>query len=275
MKKFFNVLLAALTCVSVIVAFVACDQNHEHTFSSDWTSDATHHWHKCDGEICLEVSDKAEHTWDTGTVKTEATADKAGEMTYTCTVCKATKGESFEFAGIDEDKWQDSIAEQKFDNVTINYSLVNTEMTQEHVVKITKDKVYRKMTYIIPDSSEPMEMDQVFTGDDAVYEKDMFMSIFLSLLAERDNFVWNADESAYLASEKVTASIDMPEVGFSATEEMTNGKVKFDASGNLEYFSCTLKETVYQGGAVAGVVTGEVVWTFSAYGTTVITETAQ
>ena len=276
MKKFFVFLLAALTCISSAFAFVACDQsqNHEHAFKSEWTSDATHHWHECEGEICLEVSDKSEHTWDSGTVKTEATADKAGEMTYTCTVCKTTKSEALEFAGIDEDEWKDSIAEHKFDNVTISYTLVSEEMTQENLVKIADDKVYRKNTTTMA-GSEPMTFDLVFTGEEAVYEKDLFMTIFLNLLAERDNFVWNADEAAYLAPEKVTTSVDMSEIGYTATEEMTNGKVKFDANGMLEYFSCTLKETVYVNGELQATVTGDVVWSFSAYGTTVITEGAQ
>ena len=55
---------------------------------------------------------------------------------------------------------------------------------------------------------------------------------------------------------------------------MTNGKVKFDANGNLEYFSCTIKDTVYKDDEPKSEVVGDVVWTFADYGTTVLPETA-
>ena len=35
---------------------------HEHTWSTEWTTDADSHWHKCTGEGCDEVKDKAAHS---------------------------------------------------------------------------------------------------------------------------------------------------------------------------------------------------------------------
>ena len=39
---------------------------HTHKFATDWTSDATHHWHAATCEHTTEVSDKAEHTYTNG-----------------------------------------------------------------------------------------------------------------------------------------------------------------------------------------------------------------
>ena len=35
---------------------------HEHTWSTEWTTDADSHWHECTGEGCDEVKDKAAHS---------------------------------------------------------------------------------------------------------------------------------------------------------------------------------------------------------------------
>ncbi len=62
MKKVISALLALLMCVSIATLLVACD-DHIHTFASEWTADATHHWHAATCEHTTEVSEKAEHTY--------------------------------------------------------------------------------------------------------------------------------------------------------------------------------------------------------------------
>ena len=70
--------------------------SHEHSWSSGWTHNETHHWHECTAEGCT-VTDKAdkdgyaEHVWDKGTVTKSATETEKGEEKFTCTVCGATK----------------------------------------------------------------------------------------------------------------------------------------------------------------------------------------
>ena len=64
-----------------------------HSYAKEWSSDNTHHWHEATCEHSEETEGKAEHTWDGGTVTTAATCTEAGEKTYTCTVCSATKTE--------------------------------------------------------------------------------------------------------------------------------------------------------------------------------------
>lgn len=81
--------------------------SHTHTYSEQWSHNDSEHWHTCTGADCDEVIDKAAHTWDNGNITKEPTCTAKGEMTYTCTVCKATKTE--EIATTEHtfsDKWE-------------------------------------------------------------------------------------------------------------------------------------------------------------------------
>ena len=83
------------------------NDTHTHTYSEQWSHNDSEHWHTCTGADCDEVIDKAAHTWDNGDITKEPTCTAKGEMTYTCTVCKATKTE--EIATTDHtfsDKWE-------------------------------------------------------------------------------------------------------------------------------------------------------------------------
>ena len=59
--------------------------------------DDDNHWMKC--SRCDEIENKSSHTWDSGTVTTAPTCTKAGERTYTCTECGATKTEPIKATG--------------------------------------------------------------------------------------------------------------------------------------------------------------------------------
>ena len=65
-----------------------------HTYDTEWTSDGRYHYHIAICGCYGEVSDRAEHTFDGGTVTREATCAAEGERLYTCTVCGATKTEA-------------------------------------------------------------------------------------------------------------------------------------------------------------------------------------
>ena len=67
--------------------------NHTHKFSSDWTSNATDHWHAATCEHAEEVSGKTAHTFGEWTVTKEATCTENGERKTTCTVCGYEKTE--------------------------------------------------------------------------------------------------------------------------------------------------------------------------------------
>ena len=109
MKKLVSLLLAVCMCLSISVMLTAC--GHEHTYQTEWSKDATHHWHTCEGENCTEVSDKAEHTWNGGEITTPATAEADGVKTFTCTVCGQTKTESVQLkTTVTEAEWNAAFA---------------------------------------------------------------------------------------------------------------------------------------------------------------------
>lgn len=123
MKRGLLTMVVALICVMTCAfGLVACDNGnndnggtgnngsngtHTHTYSEQWSHNDSEHWHTCTGADCDEVIDKAAHTWDNGNITKKPTCTAKGEMTYTCTVCKATKTE--EIATTDHtfsDKWE-------------------------------------------------------------------------------------------------------------------------------------------------------------------------
>ena len=68
-----------------------------HDFTTNWTHDDNEHWKQC--SRCDKKDDVGPHTWDNGTITTAPTCTKAGETTYTCTVCHATKTEPIDATG--------------------------------------------------------------------------------------------------------------------------------------------------------------------------------
>ena len=68
-----------------------------HDFTTSWTHDDNEHWRQC--SRCDEKKDVSPHTWDSGTETTASTCTKAGEKTYTCTKCGATKTEPIDATG--------------------------------------------------------------------------------------------------------------------------------------------------------------------------------
>ncbi|WP_417403196.1 hypothetical protein [Hominenteromicrobium sp.] len=68
-----------------------------HDFTTSWTHDDNMHWKQC--SRCDAKDDVSPHTWDSGTITTAPTCTKAGERTYTCTECGATKTEPIDATG--------------------------------------------------------------------------------------------------------------------------------------------------------------------------------
>ena len=115
MKRFTKAVLTVLTGAGLLLALTGCNwgsDSHEHTYSDEWTSDETNHWHACTGSDCTEVSEKEAHTfgeWDSTTGKrvctvcnyeescehtfgdytsnNDATLESDGTKSRSCTVC--------------------------------------------------------------------------------------------------------------------------------------------------------------------------------------------
>ena len=82
--------LAVISAMVMALAFSGCQinsDNHEHSFSKDWTSDATDHWHAATCEHTKEVSDKAAHTFGDYVSNNDATTESDGTKTRKCSVC--------------------------------------------------------------------------------------------------------------------------------------------------------------------------------------------
>ena len=81
MKKIFVLFSLMIT----VLLLVSCTNTHTHQAASDWTSDATDHWHTCSG--CEELLDKAAHTFGEWSVVKEATETAKGSEKRSCTEC--------------------------------------------------------------------------------------------------------------------------------------------------------------------------------------------
>ena len=95
MKTFTKFLAGVVTILAL--AMIGCQTDtdtHEHTYSTDWTSDATSHWHAATCEHTTEVKDKATHSFNEGDVTKPATETEKGEKIYTCSVCGYVKKEA-------------------------------------------------------------------------------------------------------------------------------------------------------------------------------------
>ncbi|MCI7109368.1 MAG: formylglycine-generating enzyme family protein [Spirochaetia bacterium] len=98
MKKTHS-LISAFVSVALAFAVAGCQidsDRHEHSFSKDWTSDATDHWHAATCEHTKEVSGKATHTFGEWTVTKAATEEVEGSRARSCTVCGYTATEAIE-----------------------------------------------------------------------------------------------------------------------------------------------------------------------------------
>lgn len=77
-RKFWAVALSLVAVLCLAFALTACGGNktecekNGHSFTTEWTSDTTDHWHKCAN--CDEISDKAAHVYD-------------NDVDTTCNVC--------------------------------------------------------------------------------------------------------------------------------------------------------------------------------------------
>lgn len=86
-----KIFLTIMTLLLTVVLFAACDKDVKHNFSEEWSNNETHHWHACTDNGCKETKDKAEHSWNDGSVTVEPTTEKEGTMLYVCTVCHREK----------------------------------------------------------------------------------------------------------------------------------------------------------------------------------------
>lgn len=102
------------------------EEPHTHTFSTEWKSDSSSHWHEC---ACGEKSELTAHTENSGVITTAPTTEATGVKTYSCTVCGyAMRTETV-------DKLEPSKQGFYSDGTTISDAAVGTTVTQKTEVK--------------------------------------------------------------------------------------------------------------------------------------------
>lgn len=86
MNRLYKGFLILLLALLLVFGLCSCNEEeitpHEHTFSSDWTTDEDYHWHVATCEHSNEVSVLSRHVWGS------LVDNKNGTATYTCKVCK-------------------------------------------------------------------------------------------------------------------------------------------------------------------------------------------
>ena len=101
MKK--KTVLTIMTLLLTIVMLTACGKEGKHNYSEEWSNNETHHWHACADKGCKEIKDKAEHSWNGGSVSVEPTTEKEGSMVFVCTVCHREKTEAIDELAVEKE----------------------------------------------------------------------------------------------------------------------------------------------------------------------------
>ena len=168
--------------------------------------------------------------------------------------------------GLSQEAWEEALEEERFDNVTIESkgTTVDTGIASTQVIKISGDKVYRTATAMGTTQSI------IFSGNEATIQREMFLQVMLSILAEQGDFEYDTEEQVYLSKNAISKVVDT-NGGMKDHVTMTSGKVRFNSKGDLIYFECTLEEKIYQGETLVMEQTNDTVWNFKDYGSTEIT----
>jgi len=214
MKKLITLLL---TVCMLLAALASCGR-HEHAFGTEWSKDATHHWLACEGEECVEVIDKAEHTWG------DAVVTEAKEKRFTCTVCGQTKTEAIKTT-MTADEW--SAAFDLGTNWTLSLYATHSAENQAATLLVERDgdKFRSKETLKDTDTGEEEsfeDYDEIvgtqwyryqYDSDLKAFEKTLAggtaeeqlaetMALYLpAFLKNMDSFTYDEAKKAYVAAE--------------------------------------------------------------------------
>ena len=259
MKKRISLLLAVLLCLIATVTFLSCDDKHEHTYGTEWSKDATHHWHECEGEDCTRSADKAEHEW----AKQEFYAEN-GDLVFDCTVCGARKKEP---VPLTENEWKSAFrATTTAENITWTYQTNNNAVktnridgnkayvTNSHPYNETKDCYYLvekdgKIWHYTAVQENVWSRKQVYSMEDSSYPKAM-MNEFMN---QYSAFMLNKETRAY----------EIEQVQMNGLS-LVNIAIRIE-NGYVTYFTYTIKQLSTTNGDYKVVVA------FSDYGTTSVT----
>ena len=98
-------IFAICLVMPAILLFAACGKTH--TFSSEWSTTDSQHWHACTDENCDEKSDLGDHNF-VWVEKTPAGVHTDKVETGTCSICQYQKDRTIEGSGIHTWEWKTS-----------------------------------------------------------------------------------------------------------------------------------------------------------------------
>ena len=166
---------------------------------------------------------------------------------------------------MNEESWEEMISAPSFENYTVRQVATIMGYEQDTTIKMTEDKVLVTMIF----DGEPVEL--LYTGNDAAEQKRSYEELILAILADFENFTYDAEDDVYKTESTITVSITMTVEGETITADITvnNATVSIDESGKLLSFDSDYSQlTTTPEGPVS--MTTQMHMEFSNYGTTVI-----
>jgi hypothetical protein len=152
-------------------------------------------------------------------------------------------------------------------------------MQQDQVIQVTADRMTVALTVIMykmlgnpveNPSPQPLFFDFFKNTDELAANKKAQEQVFLALLADYNNFVWDKDKQAFVNSGTVTVEIPMETFTSSVSVVMENATVYITEEGQIEHFVCDYTQTTRMPESTIVSSAKNFSWTFSDYGTTVI-----
>lgn len=251
MKKLTSLFLIVCMLLTVGVTLISC--KHECSFSEEWSKDENAHWHACQDEKCLEVSDKADHTWNEGEITTTATQEADGVKTYTCTVCGQTKEEAVAFTGMTEAEWNAALDASVFENFTYTETAMTATSGVEFTA-ITTQKYAENAVYMSVEMAGQKEEVSYTSQDEIVALREGMIDSIYSILHFAD-YEYDAETKTY----QMTGEVTLEGVG-----DLDTASLKFEDGKLVELtYSCKVSESGVE-------LTVNSTALFTDYGTTVV-----
>lgn len=175
------------------------------------------------------------------------------------------------FENLNKEEWAAALSAPNFENVTINYEYTQEGALTKQTAKFTKGGVFRSVKSFDANGKEAGSHEMFFENAEADQQRELFLQTFLAIAGDRDNFTYDEATKLY-TTKNAEARIDYEEQNAYVIEKVKDGKLEFGTDGNVKSFVCNLNESIYRNNELSASVNLEVEWTFSAYGTTTITD---
>ena len=257
MKKSISLLLATLFCFSFGGVLTACGGETDNSSSAPESSSPT-----------------------------ESVPDASEPESSIPNISVPDDGES---PAITEEEWNAAIAPISFENYTMVTSGFfiqddGTEMQQDQVIKVTADRMTVSLVAVIskmlgetlPEpKTETVFWDYHKDPAELATQKGAQEQLFLALLADYNDFVWNEEKQAFVNTDPVSIEIPMEYYAASVSVVMENGIVSITEDGKIKEFTCDYTQTTVLPESTIVSMGKNFSWKFFDYGTTVIDEPTQ